>query len=69
MIKSQKEMGEDGVLIYPTHPMPALYHYAAHLRPWNYTYTSIANSLKLPATQVPVGLNSKGLPLGVQVIK
>ncbi|XP_059474942.1 fatty-acid amide hydrolase 2-A-like [Neocloeon triangulifer] len=64
----KREMGEDGVLLYPTHPIPAFYHCSAHLQFWNITYTAIINALKLPATQVPMGLNSKGLPLGVQVI-
>jgi fatty acid amide hydrolase 2 len=63
----QKELGDDGILLYPSHPFPALYHYSAHLRIWNFSYTAIINALKLPATQVPMGLNSKGLPLGVQV--
>ncbi|XP_065338965.1 fatty-acid amide hydrolase 2-A-like [Cloeon dipterum] len=64
----KRELGDNGVLLHPTHPTTAFYHNAAHLRPWNFTYTSIINALKLPATQIPLGLNSKGLPLGVQAI-
>jgi fatty acid amide hydrolase 2 len=32
-----------------------------------FAYTGILNVLELPATQVPLGLNAEGLPLGVQV--
>jgi fatty acid amide hydrolase 2 len=31
-------------------------------------YLGIMNVLFLPATQVPLGLSDKGLPLGVQVV-
>jgi fatty acid amide hydrolase 2 len=30
--------------------------------------TAIINAMELPATQVPMGLNARGLPLGFQVI-
>ena len=35
--------------------------------PFNFAYTAILNVMELPATQVPLGLDGKGLPLGVQV--
>ncbi|CAG4951952.1 unnamed protein product [Colias eurytheme] len=64
-----KEMlGEDGVFIFPTHPTAALYHNEPLFRPYNFSYTSIFNSLGFPATAVPLGLNRSGLPIGVQVI-
>ena len=31
-------------------------------------YTGIINVMQLPATQVPLGLGTEGLPLGVQVV-
>ena len=33
----------------------------------HFAYTAILNMMEFPVTQVPLGLNEKGLPLGVQV--
>ena len=62
------ELGEDGVLIYPTHPVPAPYHHQSLFRPYNLSYTAVFNLLGFPSTQVPVGFSKDGLPLGVQLI-
>lgn len=62
------KLGKNGVLLYPSAPWPASYHYTAFLRPWNFNYFSIWNALKFPVTQVPLGLSSEGLPLGIQVV-
>jgi fatty acid amide hydrolase 2 len=35
--------------------------------PFSFAYTAILNVAELPATQVPLGLDPYGLPLGVQV--
>lgn len=64
----QSKLGRNGVLIYPSHPFAASYHYTSFLRPYNFGYWAIFNVLKFPVTQVPLGLSSSGLPLGVQVI-
>ncbi|XP_055376958.1 fatty-acid amide hydrolase 2-A [Condylostylus longicornis] len=61
-------LGDDGVLIYPTHPTVAPYHTEPIARTLNFSYTAIINCLGLPATAIPLGLNSEGLPLGLQVI-
>jgi len=61
-------LGDDGVMIYPTYSRPAPRHGAPLLRPFDFVYTAIVNVLGFPATQVPLGLNRKGLPLGLQVI-
>lgn len=37
-------------------------------RPADFSYTAIFNVLGVPVTQVPLGLGSDGLPLGVQVV-
>jgi len=61
-------LGDDGLLLYPPYPKPAPRHYAPLLPPWQWLYTAIFNALELPVTQVPVGLDRRGLPLGVQVV-
>ena len=58
----------DGVLLHPPHPRVAPKHGRTVGRPWVITPTAVFNLLGLPTTQVPLGLNSAGLPLGVQVV-
>lgn len=62
------KLGKTGVLLYPSAPWPASYHYTAFLRPWNFNYFCIWNALQMPVTQVPLGLGGDGLPLGIQVV-
>jgi fatty acid amide hydrolase 2 len=57
----------DGVMLYPSYVSPAPRHYKPLWPPFNFVYTAILNVMQLPATQVPLGLSQKGLPLGVQV--
>ncbi|XP_023948596.2 fatty-acid amide hydrolase 2-B [Bicyclus anynana] len=64
----KKMLGDDGIFLYPTHPTAAPYHNQPLVRPMNYHYTAIINSLGFPSTTVPLGLNSEGLPIGLQVI-
>lgn len=64
----EKLLGDDGVLIYPSSTYAAPFHYAAFAQLYNFNYWSLINVLHLPATQVPIGLNSQGLPLGLQVV-
>lgn len=61
-------LGDDGVLLYPSHPSTALNHNMPLLFPFNFSYTAIFNVLYLPVTQCPVGLSKSGLPLGIQVV-
>jgi fatty acid amide hydrolase 2 len=61
-------LGPRGVLILPPYPTPAPFHYQPLLRPFIAGYTAIFNVLGFPATQVPTGLDERGLPLGVQVV-
>ena len=56
------------VMLYPSFPEPAPRHYVPLLRPLRFGYTALLNVMELPATQVPLGLSGKGLPLGVQVV-
>lgn len=61
-------LGEDGVLLYPPYPRVAPRHNRPLLRPFDFAYCGIFNVLGFPSTQVPLGLNAEGLPLGTQVI-
>lgn len=60
-------LGDDGVLLYPSYSVPAPLHYTPMLRTFHWTYCGVLNVLEMPSTQVPLGLSSKGLPLGIQV--
>ena len=58
----------DTVMLYPSFPEPAPRHVWPLVRPLRFGYTALLNVLLLPATQVPLGLSRRGLPLGVQVV-
>jgi fatty acid amide hydrolase 2 len=62
-----EELIGDGVLLHPPHPRVAPRHGRTIGRPWVITTAAVFNLLGLPVTQVPLGLNADGLPLGVQV--
>ncbi|XP_007422714.2 fatty-acid amide hydrolase 2 [Python bivittatus] len=61
-------LGEDGVFLYPSHPVLAPKHHMPLGMPFNFAYTAIFNILGLPVTQCPLGLSKDGLPLGIQVV-
>jgi fatty acid amide hydrolase 2 len=61
-------LGDHGVMLYPSYSRPAPRHFMPLLRPLDFAYTAIINVMGFPSTQVPLGLNSRGLPLGIQVI-
>jgi len=56
----------DGVLLHPSHPRVAPKHGKTIGRPWLLTATAVFNLAGLPVVQIPLGLNGRGLPLGVQ---
>lgn len=58
---------DGGVLLHPPHARVAPKHGRTVGRGWAITPTAIFNLLRLPVTQVPLGLDRGGLPLGVQV--
>jgi len=60
-------LGDDSVLFFPSSPTTAKRHCEPFLHPYNFAYWAIFNVLKLPVTQVPLGLGLNGLPLGIQV--
>lgn len=61
-------LGEDGVLLYPPYTRAAPRHHRALLTPLDPVCTAVFNITKNPVTQVPLGMSSNGLPLGVQVV-
>ncbi|MGQ0531045.1 MAG: amidase, partial [Panacagrimonas sp.] len=61
-------LGDNGVLLYPPYTRVAPRHNRPLLRPFDFAYCGIFNVLGFPSTQVPLGLNADGLPLGVQVV-
>ncbi|KAL2734382.1 fatty-acid amide hydrolase 2-A-like isoform X1 [Vespula squamosa] len=58
----------NAVLIYPTFNTSAHYHSEIYYKLLNVAYMNIFNSLSLPVTQCPMGLDRKGLPIGLQII-
>lgn len=61
-------LGDNGVMLYPSHPKVAPFHNSPIVHPTNFAYTGIFNALGFPVTQVPLGLSKQGLPLGIQVV-
>lgn len=58
----------DGVLLHPPHSRVAPRHGSTVMRPTSVAPTAMFNLTGSPVTQTPLGLNSEGLPLGVQVV-
>lgn len=56
------------VLLYPTFPHVASHHGQLLANPFNTAYSVAFNAAALPATQCPLGLDSSGLPFGMQII-
>lgn len=68
MHEFEEMLGDNGVFIYPTHPTVAPYHNEPIIRPFNFSYTACINTLGLPATAIPLGIGSEGVPIGLQVV-
>lgn len=56
------------VFLYPTFPHVASHHGQILANPFNTAYSVTLNAAALPATQCPLGLDSSGLPFGMQII-
>jgi fatty acid amide hydrolase 2 len=67
-VQIEDALGDRGVLLFPPYTRTAPRHNAPLLRPIQWMYTAVFNALELPVTQVPLGLDAAGLPLGVQVV-
>ena len=61
-------LGDDGVLLYPAARFVAPPNSKELRGSAAFSYCGIWNSLELPVTEVPMGADAAGLPLGVQVV-
>lgn len=62
------DLMSDGVWLHPPYTRTAPRHGTPLLTPLDWLNTAVVNAMEMPATQVPLGLDKRGLPLGVQVI-
>jgi len=62
-----ERLGEHGVMLYPTYAEPAPKHGMPLLPPTRWAYTALLNAMEVPATQIPLGLDARGVPVGLQV--
>jgi len=61
-------LGPHGVLLHPPFPRTAPRHRGMALRrPWDVGCTTVFNVTESPVTVVPVDVDGKGLPIGVQI--
>jgi fatty acid amide hydrolase 2 len=63
----EEALGPRGVLLHPPYSRPAPRHLDTLRTPLDFVGAAIFNVLELPVTEVPVGVDARGLPLGVQV--
>jgi len=56
------------VLLMPTFPRAAEPHFQPMLSPFDFGFTGAFNAAGCPVTQVPMGLGSEQLPIGIQVV-
>lgn len=70
LIEDFRELLKDdlSVFLYPTHPTVAPFHNEPLFKAFNFSYTALINILGMPACNIPLGLGSEGLPLGIQVV-
>ncbi len=61
-------LGPRGVLLHPPYSRPAPRHVWPMLTPFDAICTSLFSITGLPSTAVPVGFDSRHLPVGVQVV-
>ena len=60
-------VGNNGVLLFPSHAVVAPRHDSPLLTPMNFAYTALFNLTGMPSTQCPLGLGKDGVPIGIQV--
>lgn len=67
MQRFQTLLGDNGVFLFPTFPEPAYLHNQIFYKFLNSSYCTAFNLAEIPSTACPLGLNSQGLPIGIQV--
>ena len=67
-VKLAKALAGNTVMLVAALPTPAPRHNENFMRFPSVCQTAAFNTLELPVTMVPMGLNADGLPLGVQVV-
>ncbi|XP_055853537.1 fatty-acid amide hydrolase 2-A-like [Episyrphus balteatus] len=61
-------LGSEGVLLIPTFHRTAMSHNTSVFNLGGVPFLSIFNIIGFPATHIPMGLNSDGIPIGFQVV-
>lgn len=61
-------LGDNTVIVMPTFPQATSYPGNIVLQTDSAVYCAWGNFMQVPATHVPMGLNEKGLPIGIQVL-
>lgn len=64
----EEALGDDGVLVTLPYTEVAPRHRKPLFPPFNWVRCAIFNAMEVPSTEVPMGLNREGLPLGVQLV-
>jgi len=64
----EEQLGENGVLLIPPYSRPAPRHRGTLATPFDFILTALFNAMEFPATIVPVGFDTNGMPIGIQVI-
>lgn len=65
----QDKLGDNSVLLFPTFPSSSYYHFQSIFKSPGFVYCTIFNGLGMPSTNVPVGFDASGMPIGIQVNK
>lgn len=63
-----EKLGPEGLLLLPPHPRVAPKHRAPLWSPFDFIYAGFFTVTGHPATVAPMGLNSEGLPLSIQIV-
>lgn len=64
----ERVLGDRGVILHPPYSRPAPRHMRSLLTPFDAVCTALFSVTGLPSTVVPVGFDSRHLPLAVQVV-